>query len=185
MTKNGPQITQLLRESRSNADAHQRLYDAIYQDLRQVARFRVAASRPGQTLSVTALVNETYLKLTSGSDQDWQDRAHFLKVAATAMRQITIDHLRAKQAAKRPSGAIAVSLDVVPLAAEQKSEMILALEDGLIALASENPRLVQVVELRFFAGMTVAESAEALHVSPSTIERDWREAKRWLKRYLA
>ncbi len=185
MTKNGPQITQLLRESRSDGDARKRLYDAVYQDLRQVARFRIAASKPGQTLCVTALVNETYLKLTNGSDQDWQDRAHFLKVAATAMRQITIDHLRAKQAAKRPSGAAAVSLDVVPVAAEEKSEMILALEEGLVALSNKNPRLVQVVELRFFAGMTVPESAEAMGVSPSTIERDWREAKRWLKTYLA
>ena len=182
--ENLAEITQLLRASRRNSLARSRVYDAIYHDLRRVARSRIAASRPGQTLSVTALVNETYLKLTNGSEQDWQDRAHFLKVAAAAMRQITIDHLRSKQAAKRGTGAVPLSLDVVPIAAEEKSEMILALEEGLVALAKEDARLAQVVELRFFAGMTIAESAEALEISERTVERNWRDAKRWLKRFL-
>lgn len=177
-------ITRLLRRSRTDTAARTKLYGLIYRDLRRVAGYRIAASRPGQTLSITALVNETYLKLTHGAEQDWRDRGHFLRVAATAMRQITIDYMRAKRSSKRASDMPPISFDAVSIAAEEKSEMVLALEDGLLELATENPRLVHVVECRFFAGMSIPETAAALDVSESTIERDWREARSWLKNYL-
>lgn len=178
-------ITAMLEHSRSDEQARAELYQLIYADLRRLAGRQIASARPGSTLSVTSLVNEAYLKLTEGTQQQWSDRGHFFRVAATAMRQITIDYVRAKLSQKRGSGKQPVPLDSVQLAATEKPEMVLALEEGLRELGDREPRLVEVVECRFFAGLTVAETAAALEVSERTIEREWKRAKQWLKEYLS
>lgn len=175
----------MLRQSRTDADAREKVFNMLYSDLRRLARYRIAASRPGETLSVTALVNEAYLKLTDRTGQEWNDRSHFLRVAAKALRQITIDHVRAKLTDKRGSGQAAIELHESQLYINEKPELILALEEALERLSNEKPRLVNIVECRFFAGLSVSDTADALEVSVSTVERDWREAKQWLKDYLS
>jgi len=180
-TKN---ITAMLIRSRTDEQARNALYQLVYDDLRRLARYRISSARPGETLSVTSLVNEAYLKLTERTAQEWNDRNHFMSVAAKAMRQITIDYVRSKLTDKRGSGQSAVSMENLKLPAKEKPEMVLALEEGLQHLAQENPRLVDVVECRFFAGMTIPETAAALDISNRTVERDWDRAREWLKDYL-
>ncbi len=185
MERSSSEITTLLRLSRTDFFARQAVYEMIYADLRRLAGNRIAASRPGETLSVTALVNETYLKLRESCEAQWADRQHFLAVAAVAMRQITIDHVRAKLSAKRGAGQAALPLEGLELAGAEKPEMILALEDGLQELAASEPRLVEVVECRFFAGLSIADTALALGLSDRTVDRDWQRARSWLKEYLS
>ncbi|MFK7957050.1 MAG: ECF-type sigma factor [Lysobacterales bacterium] len=178
------QITALLRDSRSDAQAREAVYRLVYQDLRRLAGHRIASSRPGETLSVTSLVNEAYLKLTERTGPGWNDRSHFLRVAARAMRQITVDAVRARLAGKRGAGKSALPLEGLELPASEKSEMVLALEEGLTQLSHEDPRLVDVVECRFYSGMTIPQTAEALAISPKTVERDWERARDWLKDFM-
>ncbi len=186
MALNSAEITALLEESRSDTQAREAVFKLVYDDLRRIAGHRISSARPGQTLSVTALVNEAYIKLTDRTAQQWQDRAHFLRVASRAMRQITIDHFRGKLRGKRGGGAQAVPLDQLQLAAiEEDPDMVLALEQGLEELAEKSPRMVEVVECRFFTGLTIPETALALGVSTRTVERDWDQAKDWLKRFLS
>lgn len=185
MSDSRKDITTMLRRSRTDADAREKVFQMIYGDLRRLAGYRISVSRPGDTLSVTSLVNEAYLKLTDRTGEDWNDRHHFMRVAAKALRQITIDHVRAKLTDKRGGGQAALELNESHLYISEKPEMILALEEGLEQLANENPRLVSIVECRFFAGLSVPETADALDVSVSTVERDWRAAKHWLKDYLS
>ncbi len=168
----------MLQQSRTNKRARDAVYQMIYEDLRKLAAYRV---RPGETLSVTSLVNESYLKLTERTGQQWHDRGHFLRVAAKSMRQITIDYVRAKMTEKRGAGWVGVPLDSLELAASQKPAMVLALEEGLNNLAQTEPRLVDVVECRFFTGLTIEETAAALGISHSTVERDWHRARAWLQ----
>lgn len=174
----------MLRRSRTDEKAREALYELVYGDLRRIAGYRIASARPGETLSVTSLVNEAYLKLTDDTVQQWSDRNHFLCVAAKAMRQITIDYIRAKLTDKRGGGEHPRSLESVQLPASRKPEMVMALEEGLQQLALEDPRLVNVVECRFFAGLTIPETAAALETSNRTVERDWKRARQWLKVYL-
>ena len=177
-------ITAMLLRSRTDDDAREALYEFVYADLRRIARHRISSAGPGETLSVTSLVNEAYLKLTDRTAQQWTDRNHFMCVAARAMRQITVDYMRSKLTAKRGAGQSALPLENMELPASEKPEMVLALEEGLRQLALEEPRLVNVVECRFFAGMTIPETAEALEVSHRTVERDWGRARSWLKDFL-
>jgi len=191
MPSNSAEITALLEDSKSDATARDAVFKLVYDDLRRLAGHRIASSRPGQTLSVTALVNEAYLKLTDRTAQQWNDRGHFLRVASRAMRQITIDHVRAKLRKKRGSGEGIIPLGIIPLdqmqlaAVDENPDMVLAIEQGLQELGEQSPRLVEVVECRFFTGLTVAETALALDVSTRTVERDWDRAKDWLKRFLS
>lgn len=178
------EITALLKRSRTDKTARQSVYEMIYQDLRRLAGHRVATSRPGETLSVTALVSEAYLKLSEHTGHQWSDRQHFLSVASIAMRQITIDHVRAKLAKKRGAGEAVLPLDGLEVAGADKPAMVLALEEGLQQLNNDDPRMVRVVECRFFAGLSIADTALALDMSESTVERDWRRARTWLKEYL-
>jgi len=178
------EITGLLRRSPVDDEAREQVYQLIYDDLRRLAGHRIASARPGETLSVTSLVNETYIKLTDRTGQQWADRNHFLRVAAKAMRQITIDYVRAKLADKRGGGQADVPLDDLPLASDRKPAMVVALEEGLQKLAITEPRLVGVVECRFFGGLTIPETAAALEVSTRTVERDWEQARKWLRDYL-
>ncbi len=186
MALNSAEITALLEDSRTDVKAREAVFKLVYDDLRRLAGHRVSSSRPGQTLSVTALVNEAYLKLTDRTGPQWHDRSHFLRVASRAMRQITIDHVRAKLRGKRGGGERPISLDQLELAAaDEDPDMLLALEQGLQGLAEQSPRLVEVVECRFFTGLTIPETALALEVSTRTIERDWDQAKQWLMDFLS
>lgn len=177
-------ITGLLARSRTDLAAREAVYELVYADLRRIARRRLAHSRPGDTLSVTSLVNEAYLKLIGRTGQAWDNRDHFLGVAANAMRQITVDYVRAKLSEKRGGGQKPLRLEQVDIPALQAPAMVLALEEGLQQLAVTSPRLVTVVECRFFAGLTVEETASTLGVSGRTVEREWLRAKEWLKAYL-
>lgn len=161
--------------------AFDRLVAMVYDDLRRLAR-RQRYGRPNATLNTTALVHEAYLKLAGGEGLGWNDRAHFLAVAAHAMRHILVDYAKSQKREKRGGGAIRVELDERQLSVEREVEKLLAVDQVLGALAEDEPRLVQVVECRYFAGMTMEETAAALNVSLRTAERNWQRAKSELKR---
>jgi RNA polymerase sigma factor (TIGR02999 family) len=162
--------------------AFDRLVELVYPELRRVARQQLLHGRPdGSVLSTTALVHETYLKLVDQTRIGATDRDHFLAIAARAMRQVIVDHARSRRAAKRGAGARHVSLASREIAVEEEAEHLSNLDEALQRLSQENPRLLHVVECRFFAGYSEAETARALDVSARTVERDWLRAKAWLR----
>jgi RNA polymerase sigma factor (TIGR02999 family) len=161
------------------------LVPRIYAELHRLAHHHMRAERRGGTLQTTALVNEAYLRLVDTRRIRWESRAHFLGVAAQAMRRVLVDAARARGARKRGGAESPVVLDEALLAAPERSASLLALDDALTALASVDPRKSQMVELRYFAGLSVAETATVLGVSPETVHRDWRVAKAWLLRELS
>ncbi|MDH4048526.1 MAG: ECF-type sigma factor [Gammaproteobacteria bacterium] len=174
------EITQLLRAvSAGDNDAVSQLFEIVYEDLRARARAQLAGSA-SHTLGATALVHEAYLKLTAGEAPEWNDRAHFYGVAATAMRHISIDHARARQAQRRGGNAGKVNIDIAQIPVDDAAESLLALDAALDALEKRNERLAKLVELRFFAGLSVEESATALAMSPRTVKRDWRTARAFI-----
>ena len=155
---------------------------AVYDELRRLARHYLRRERPGQSLQATALVNEAYLRLKKDKRQPWQDRTHFLAIAATSMRQILVERARARNAAKRGGAQIRITLDEAVAAGGEKSIDFLALDEALTRLSAMDPEPARIVELRFFAGLSIEESAEALEISPATVKRGWSMAKAWLKR---
>jgi RNA polymerase sigma factor (TIGR02999 family) len=162
--------------------AFDRLVELVYPELRRVARQQLLHGRPdGSVLSTTALVHETYLRLVDQTRIGAKDRDHFLAIAARAMRQVIVDHARSRRAAKRGAGVPHLPLDSRLIAVEQQAAHLASLDEALERLSQENPRLLQVVECRFFAGYTEAETARALDVSERTVERDWLRAKAWLR----
>jgi RNA polymerase sigma factor (TIGR02999 family) len=179
----GPsRVTLLLREwQRGDATAGADLASAVYDELRRLAASRLRQERHGHTLQATALVHETWLKLV---DQrvDWQNRGHFFALAAQAMRRILVDHARRRHAAKRgndqPSAHVDDILDLLP--APMPDERLLAMDEALTRLAALDARQAQVVELRFFTGLSVSETAQVLDVSPTTVKREWASARAWL-----
>jgi RNA polymerase sigma factor (TIGR02999 family) len=155
---------------------------AVYEELRRLARRYMARERAGKTLQATALVNEAYLKLMKEKQAAWHSRAHFCAIAAGAMREILVEKARARAALKRGGSRVRVSLSE-QLPAEQHSSLdMLALHEALERLSVLDPQLVRIVELRFFGGLTVEETAEALRVSTATVKRAWAMAKAWLRR---
>lgn len=174
----------LLAWSHGDEAALERLVPVVHDHLHRLARHYMQGERTGHTLQATALVNEVYLKLVGVQHVRWQDRAHFFAVSARLMRRILVDHARSRQALKHGGAAEIVPLDDVAIVAGDAGQDLVALDDALNALAALDARKSQVVELRFFGGLTVEESAEALHVSPETILRDWKLAKSWLLREL-
>jgi RNA polymerase sigma factor (TIGR02999 family) len=140
--------------------------------------------RTGHTLQTTALVNEAYLRLIDARRVHWHDRAHFFALSARLMRRILVDHARSRQYLKRGGGAKQITLDDALVVAEARSADLIALDDALQALAAVDPRKSQVIEMRYFGGLTVDETAEALSISPETVTRDWRFGKVWLLRKL-
>lgn len=156
----------------------------VYDELRHVAAHHMKRERPGHTLQPTALVNEVYLRLVAGESVDWQNRSHFFAMAATQMRRILVDWARARRSQKRGNGAPILPLDEALDVAEAQACDVIALDDALTALAAFDERKSRVVEMRFFAGLGVEETAEALAVSPETVKRDWRIARLWLRREL-
>lgn len=177
-------VTRLLREcaggSRSSFDE---LISIVYADLRRIAHRQLQAEQTGHTLDTTALVHETYLKLLPQADTSWGDRAHFFAVASRAVRHVLIDYARYRKADKR-WGGLRVPLRENSSATEPQTVDLLSLEQSLQRLADLDPRLERVVECRFFGGMTVPETAQALDISPSTVDRDWARAKTYLYREL-
>jgi RNA polymerase sigma-70 factor (ECF subfamily) len=181
MSTESVETTQLLRAWASGDPcALDRLTPHVYQELRRIAGRFMQNEQPGQSIQATALVHEAYLKLVDVDNVDWQHRAHFFAVAAQIMRHILLDRARSRVAAKRGGNAARINLDNVPdMCAERAGELI-ALDDALRALAGFDPRKARIVELRFFGGLTVGETAAVLRVSQDTVMRDWSMARAWL-----
>lgn len=180
------QLTRLLGEAaRGDAHAAGELLPLVYQQLRELARHRMADERAGHTFQATALVHEAYMRLVGGREVPWSGRAHFFGAAAEAMRRILIDHARANGGPKRGNGRRRVPLNVLDLAAPDQSAEILSLDDAISRLEQQlSADLAQVVRLRFYAGLTVEETALSLGVTARTVERRWAAARAWLFREL-
>jgi RNA polymerase sigma factor (TIGR02999 family) len=176
-------VTRLLQAWSQGKDAAlEELLPLVHQELRRLARRYMFGERPGHTLQTTALVNEAYLRLVNSRQVNWQNRAHFFAISAQLMRRILVDYARAHGYQKRGGGVPKVTLDEALMGPQEKGHDLVALDDALKALADVDPRKSKVVELRFFGGLSVEETAEVLKVSPDTIMRDWRLAKAWLAR---
>jgi RNA polymerase sigma-70 factor (ECF subfamily) len=160
------------------------LLPVVYQELRRLAASYLRRERPGQTLQPTALVHEAYLRLMKDRPERWQNRAHFCAIAAHSMRQILIERARARNAIKRGGHAPRVTLDEGLVGADAPSFDLLALDEALERLAAIDPEQARLVELRFFGGLTVEETAEAMSISPATVKRHWTMARAWLAREL-
>ena len=188
MSSPSTNVTQLLREwSGGSGEALDKLIPIIYEELRARAAGYLRRERPGHTLQTTALVHEAYLRLVDARDVRWQNRAHFFAIAATVMRRILVDHARKRSASKRGGSGIRLTLDEDLAAAANGPEGVdlIAVDESLDRLAALDPQQARVVELRFFSGLSVEETAEALGVSPRTVKRDWTVAKAWLHRQLS
>lgn len=181
-------VTRLLRDWRQgDEDAFRELIPVVFHELRRLAQYHLSREAPGHTLQPTALVNEVYLRLMGGT-AEIEDRTHFFAFAARLMREILVDHARARQAAKRGGGAVKVSLDeAVGVASHQGLDVatVLAVDAALSRLEQLDERQGRVVELRTFSGLTLPEIAEVVGVSLATVERDWSVARRWLARELS
>ena len=169
----------LLRLGRGEGEAMDRLYPLVYEQLRRIAHRRMRAERPGHTLGTTGLVHETYLRLVDQTRVEWHDRAQFYALAARAMRRVLVDYARRYRALQRGGGLRRVPLTDDAALTEQ-GESLLALDEALERLAALNGRLSQVVECRYFAGLTEDETAEVLGVTTRTVQRDWAKARGWL-----
>ena len=165
-------------------DARQRLVPLVYAELRRLARHYMKRERAAHTLQPTALVNEVYLRLADIDRMQWRDRAHFIATAATLMRRVLVDYARARARDKRGGQVSVTALDGDQVADPGRGPDVVALDDALVALAQIDPRQSQLVELRFFGGLSVEETADALDVSPATVKREWTMAKAWLNRQL-
>ena len=175
------ETTQLLRAwADGDPGALEQLTPRVYDELRRIAGHFMRDERPGRTVQTTALVHEAYLKLIDVTSVDWQHRAHFFAVSAQIMRHILLDRARRRVAAKRGGAAPHLNLDEVPDIGSGRARELIALDDALSAMAKLDPRKARVVELRFFAGLSVEETAEVLKVSSDTVKRDWRLARAWL-----
>jgi RNA polymerase sigma factor (TIGR02999 family) len=186
------EITRLLKAwGGGDSAALDRLTPLVYDQLHRMARRYMRSERPGHTLQPTALVNEAFLRLVDTRDLDWTDRAHFFAVCARVMRRILVDAARSRASIKRGGQAdraehpIAINLDQLPAPVTEMSLQVCALDQALEALARIDPRRAQVIELRFFGGLTVEETGQVLRVSPQTVIRDWKLARAWLARELS
>ena len=175
------ETTQLLRAwAAGNQEALDELTPRVYKELRRIAGHCMQGERPGGTIQTTALVHEAWLRMVDVTNVDWQHRAHFFAVSATMMRRILLDRARRRAASKRGSGLPRVDLDEIPDISSRNVRQMIALDDALKVLETMDPRKSRVVELRFFGGLSVEESAVVLKVSPDTIMRDWKFARAWL-----
>jgi RNA polymerase sigma-70 factor, ECF subfamily len=182
----GHEITELLRAWRQGDEqALEKLTPQVYRELHRAAKSCMRNERDGHTLQTTALINELYLRLTDLKEIDWQNRAHFFALCARQMRRILTDQARTRQSHKRGGGVPPISLDAAPAVSARPQPEVVAVDGALNALAKVDPRKSQVVELRFFGGLSVEETAEVLRVSPDTVVRDWKLAKAWLLRELS
>ena len=179
------EVTQLLADwGKGDRSALDKLFPLVHSELRRIAQRQMSGERPGHTLQATALVNEAYLKLAGQQRFDWQNRAHFFAVCAQVMRHILIDHARAHARDKRGGGLARVSLNDALVVAEDQAEHFIALDDALRVLERLDPQKGKIVEMRYFGGLSVEETAEVLNVSPRTVRREWQRAKAWLYRMM-
>jgi RNA polymerase sigma-70 factor, ECF subfamily len=165
-----------------NPKAVSQLMPAVYDELRRLARHYLRREQAAHSLQATALVNEAYLRLKKDKRQPWQDRTHFLAIAATSMRQILVERARARKAAKRGGSQIRITLDEAVAAGTGQSLDLLALDEALTRLAAIDPEQARIIELRFFAGLSIEETGDAMGISPATVKRGWNMARAWLKR---
>jgi RNA polymerase sigma factor (TIGR02999 family) len=180
------EVTRLLQAWRQGEGAALgELLPLVHHELHRIARRYMFGERQGHTLQTTALVNEAYLRLLGSQKVDWQSRAHFFAISAQLMRRILVDSARARGYQKRGGGVPKVTLDEMRMGPEGKGRDLVALDDALTALAALDPRKGNVVELRFFGGLSVEETAKVLKVSPDTVLRDWRLSKAWLQREMS
>ena len=182
MTTPAPEeMSQLLRDwSNGDQAALDKVMPVVYQELHRLAHHYMRKERVGHTLQTTALVNEAYMRLANYKKMRWQSRAHFFGVAAQVMRRILVENARSKNFAKRGGGAEKISLDETAVVSAGRSAEVIAVDDALTELESWDPRKGRIVELRFFGGLSIEETAEVLKVSPTTVQREWRSAKAWL-----
>jgi RNA polymerase sigma factor (TIGR02999 family) len=179
-------VTELLARARSgDSSALANVFPLIYDELRRLAQLQLQREPDGHTLSPTALVHEAYMRLIDYSRMEWAGRAHFMAVASTAMRRILVDHARGHRSLKRGGELRRVSIDSVELGTEDRAELLIAIDDALGRLKNVDARQAQVVECRFFGGMTEEETAEALGIGLRTAKRDWAKAKSWLHKEIA
>jgi RNA polymerase sigma factor (TIGR02999 family) len=178
-------VTRLL-SAWGDGDEHalQELMPLVYQELHRIAQYHWSGQAPGHTLQPTALVHEAFVKLIGQDEKHFRNRSHFFAVASMAMRQVLVNHAEARLAAKRGGGAVNVSTDEVDVAVEREAAQVIALDDALKTLQTLDPRKSRVVEMRYFGGLSIEETAEALSVSPVTVTRDWQAARAWLAREL-
>lgn len=180
------EVTRLLEAwSSGDRSALKRLIPLVYEELRRIAHRELSREAPGHTLSTTALVHEAYLKLVQLDRIDWKNRAHLFAIAARSMRRILVDYAVRRKAGKRGGGRVPLPLDEAAAVTEEDLDSLLALDEALRRLEAREERYGRVVECRFFGGMSVEETAEALGVSPATVKRDWTTARAWLNRELA
>jgi RNA polymerase sigma factor (TIGR02999 family) len=178
-------ITQLLINWRDGDKAAlDQLMPLVYEELRRLARGFMGRERNNHTLQTSALINEAFLKLVDQDETNWQNRAHFFAVSAQIMRHILIDHARSYGYEKRGAGAQRLGLDDVKVFSEGRAGELVALDDALTKLAAIDPRKSRLVELRFFGGLNIEETAEVMNLSPTTVQREWRAAKAWLQRFI-
>ena len=181
MAETQGQVTQLLRKwSDGDEKALDQLVPVVYKELRRLAHYHLEHEPDGHTLQSTALVHEVYLRLCGQDEPQWENRAHFFAVAARMMRRILVDRARRRLAGKRGGKAPRVNLDEVPDLSSGRASELVALDEGMNALAQIDSRKAQVIELRFFGGLSVEETADVLKVSPHTVRRDWKLARAWL-----
>jgi len=182
MTQPSHQVTKLLKDwSDGDQSVPDQLIPLVYEELRRLAHQYMRREKPGHTLQTAALVNEAYVRLVDQNNIQWESRAHFFGVAARLMRQILVDQARRRNA-KRGRGAIRVSLNEATSVAHEQSASVMALDDALKRLEEIEPRKSRIVELRFFGGMSIEETAAALRVSPGTVMRDWTFIRAWLRK---
>jgi RNA polymerase sigma-70 factor, ECF subfamily len=175
------EVTELLAEwGKGSQAALERLMPLVYAELHRMASRYMGSQHAGHTLQPTALIHEAYIRLASDDGREWANRAHFFSVAAKSMRHVLVDHARSRRATKRGSATPLLSLDEAIVVSDERTDEIIALDDALSDLAQLNQRQSEVVELRYFGGLTVEETAQVKNVSPETVQRDWRAAKAWL-----
>jgi RNA polymerase sigma factor (TIGR02999 family) len=172
------------KSSSGDPQAASDLFLLLYDELRQLARGYVRRERFGQSIGATGLVHEAYMRLIPDAPTDWEDRTHFLAIAARAMRQVLVAHARTRSAQKRGGGVPAVTLNDVPIEAALGIVDLIALDDAMTELATHDARMAELVELRFFGGLTLEEAAKSLDISPATAKRWWTFARTWLRRKL-
>lgn len=179
------EVTQLLAAwGDGDLSALDKLFPLVHAELRRIAGRQMSHERPGHTLQATALVNEAYLKLAGQEGLEWQNRSHFFAVCAQVMRHILIDHARAHARDKRGGGAVQVPLEDAVLINGQPPEQLLALDEALKTLEHVDPQKGKLVELRYFGGLSIEETADVLNISPRTVRREWRRSKAWLYRMI-
>ena len=180
-TRSSPEVTELLRAwGDGDQEALDRLVPLVQAELRRLARHYMGEERPDHTLQATALINEVYLRLIDWRSVRWQDRAHFFGVSAQLMRRVLVDHARRHHYRKRGGDAVRVDLEEAAIVAPERDADFVAIDEALTRLAALDPRKSQIVELRFFGGLSVEETAEVVKVSPRTVKREWSLARAWL-----